>query len=409
METLRSKEKQVPLEILSHWDELFQFLKKMTGDGDTARDLCQDVFLKALQVKPIFHDADHVKAWLYTVARHHALNYFRHLKVHETWMTEQEKVGGSEESPSELGEIVAEVLFTLPERYRQILILKELEGFSYDELSATLHLSQSAVTSLLSRARERFKHDYRLRVSPMWARTLSSEMHSNDLLEHIDPFHPSDDLKQELQVEILRYFTLISREWDEIRAAMVGERSLNWLFDHLALSKEMMVVDLGTGTGYIARALAPFVGETIGIDNNREMLDLASQKSLEDGLSNIRFLRGELEDIPLDDHEADLVCCHLALHHAVNPLWVLKEIHRILKVHGQILLIDFTRHKNRTAWQSMRDLWLGFDPSLLMKSLEKIGFTALSLTNDLLPSQDQLHSFHSFPALFYISGIKKSE
>jgi ubiquinone/menaquinone biosynthesis C-methylase UbiE len=105
------------------------------------------------------------------------------------------------------------------------------------------------------------------------------------------------------------------------------------------------VLDVGTGSGRIAIRLAKLNPELAieAIDLSRSMLDLARLNAAREGIENIRFSIGDAKRIPYDDHTFDLVLCHQLLHQLPDPVVALREINRVAKREGGILVRDVRR------------------------------------------------------------------
>ena len=138
--------------------------------GEDAYDITQDVFIKALRAIPSFRGDSKVSTWLYTIARHTCLNYIRHKNVieEESWQESQEENANCEPIDTEMNvgklaevrelqRVVDEVLATLPTEARLLLILRDFEQLSYDEISQITELSIVNVKSKIHRARLQFK------------------------------------------------------------------------------------------------------------------------------------------------------------------------------------------------------------------------------------------------------------
>ncbi len=148
---------------------IFSLITRMVR-GEEAYDLTQDVFLKALRALPTFRGDSKFSTWLFTIARHTSLNYIRHRGVltEESLEEEQEEHPGSEPIDAtvnvsrmcetrELQRAVDAVLATLPSEARLLLILRDFEQMSYDEISQVTELSIVNVKSKIHRARLVFK------------------------------------------------------------------------------------------------------------------------------------------------------------------------------------------------------------------------------------------------------------
>jgi ubiquinone/menaquinone biosynthesis C-methylase UbiE len=105
------------------------------------------------------------------------------------------------------------------------------------------------------------------------------------------------------------------------------------------------VLDVGTGSGRIAIRLARLNPdlELEGIDLSNSMLDLARRNAARDGISNVTFSPGDAKAIPFPDDTFDLVICHQLLHQLPDPIIALREINRVVKPQGGILVRDVRR------------------------------------------------------------------
>ena len=102
-------------------------------------------------------------------------------------------------------------------------------------------------------------------------------------------------------------------------------------------------VDLGSGRGTDVLRMAESVGATgfvYGIDISDGMLDKARRNAEKFGVTNVSFIRSELEKLELPDKVADLVISNCTLNHAANKQSVWNEIYRILKKDGRFVISD---------------------------------------------------------------------
>jgi ubiquinone/menaquinone biosynthesis C-methylase UbiE len=105
------------------------------------------------------------------------------------------------------------------------------------------------------------------------------------------------------------------------------------------------VLDVGTGSGRIAVRLAKLNPDLMieAIDLSRSMLDRANRHAAQKGVKNVRFWLGDAKDIPYETHTFDMVICHQLLHQLPDPLIALREINRVAKPQGAILVRDVRR------------------------------------------------------------------
>ena len=124
---------------------------------EDAEDAVQDVFLKYYRKQPTFADEDHEKAWFIRVAVNHCKDVLRRRKLREfiPLSEVEEQLAQREAEEDDSG--VLQALCELTDRYRIVMILHYLEGYSVKEVAKLCGITQSAVKMRLSRGREQLK------------------------------------------------------------------------------------------------------------------------------------------------------------------------------------------------------------------------------------------------------------
>jgi ubiquinone/menaquinone biosynthesis C-methylase UbiE len=118
------------------------------------------------------------------------------------------------------------------------------------------------------------------------------------------------------------------------------EAGLAWMLEDLPLSPDAHALDIATGTGEFARALAPHVATVIGLDATDAMLAKGRDFVAQTGLENVEFRKGVAEDLPFEDGAFDLVSSRYAFHHFADPKPVISEMVRVCKTGGHIIIVD---------------------------------------------------------------------
>ena len=182
----------------------------------------------------------------------------------------------------------------------------------------------------------------------------------------------SQNLITERKTRMQRFFNDIAEQWDNLKRDVFGGFDLN---EKIIGKVERcgVAVDLGCGTGELIISLADKSGRVIGVDSSPNMLKQARMKTAAiEGRVDLRL--GEMEHLPVRDGEADLAVASMVLHHLVAPAAGIREIHRILKPGGKLLIADFEKHNIETIREKCGDPWLGFDHGEIEKWLADSGF-----------------------------------
>ena len=113
--------------------------------------------------------------------------------------------------------------------------------------------------------------------------------------------------------------------------------------EYAGINSGDIVVDLGSGAGndvFIARALVGTEGKVIGVDFTDEMIEKARKNNSKLGFTNVEFIFGEIEDIPLEGDSTDVVISNCVLNLVPDKEKAFKEIYRILKPNGHFCISD---------------------------------------------------------------------
>lgn len=101
-----------------------------------------------------------------------------------------------------------------------------------------------------------------------------------------------------------------------------------------------VVVDIATGPGSTALALAPVAGRVVGTDISVGMIDTARARAADARIVNASFEVAPVENLPFGDAEVDVVTCRIAAHHFADVPGALREVGRVLRPGGTLVLLD---------------------------------------------------------------------
>ena len=164
-------------EFMPHIDSMYNFAFRLTMDEDDANDLVQDTYLKAFRFIKSFEQGTNAKAWLFRILKNSFINDYRkkskepskvdYQEVETTYNSEEASdttytVDLRADAVQELiGDEVANALNALPVDFRTVIILCDIEGFTYEEMAKILDIPIGTVRSRLHRARNLLKEKLR--------------------------------------------------------------------------------------------------------------------------------------------------------------------------------------------------------------------------------------------------------
>jgi ubiquinone/menaquinone biosynthesis C-methylase UbiE len=276
-----------------------------------------------------------------------------------------------------------------PSRLR-ILLLLQAEELSVAELQEILVMGQSSISTHLAQLkhaelvedRRTGKNSlYRIQIEP--AQPGHPESVLTQLLAQARgelPETASDQLAmrrvvRKRQEKMRSFFDSVAgrmgkdyvpgKSWKAVAEAM------------LRLIPPMEIADLGAGEGAFALLLAQRATRVIAVDSSARMIEVARDLAIRNGVTNVDYRLGDMEELPINSAAVDLVFFSQSLHHALHPGRAITEAARILRPGGRIVILDLARHRFEEARELYADEWLGFSENDLEAMLEKAGFTAI--------------------------------
>ena len=276
-----------------------------------------------------------------------------------------------------------------PTRVR-ILLLLEREELSVGELMEVLGMAQSRVSRHLGILREaglvRDRRDgtyalykFASPEEPAWqdAWALARATLSDD---------PATERDQAKLARVLTaregrersFFDSVGGEWDALRKVWGDELLRARALNHL-VPRGLKVADVGTGTGILAIELAAIGCEVIAIDSSEAMLDAAGRKLEDAGCDRVTLRLADASDLPLADGEVHAAFAHMVLQYLDAPEAAVREMARVVRPGGSVVLIDFAAHDRAWMRAELGVRHMGFSPEDIESWLVDAGLDAVEI------------------------------
>ncbi|MFT3706700.1 MAG: sigma-70 family RNA polymerase sigma factor [Archangium sp.] len=156
--------------VRAHQDRVYDFCVRMLADREEAFDLTQEIFISIHQHMDQFRADAKLTTWIYRIARNHCLNRLKYLKRRGRGRSDEfgesnelsitEAMGGASQPDDAVHartekELVHKAIALLEEDQRALVVLRDVEGLSYEEIMEITELAEGTVKSRLHRAREK--------------------------------------------------------------------------------------------------------------------------------------------------------------------------------------------------------------------------------------------------------------
>lgn len=282
-------------------------------------------------------------------------------------------------------------------RLRLIHVLGQYE-LSVNELVSILEMGQSRVSRHLKILTEAGLLSSRR--DGLWVfYSAVTEGECADFMKATAPFLASDTelradadmasrIIEDRALKTRQFFNAIADHWDTLSRDVLGGFDLAEAVCTAMPEPCAVAVDLGCGTGLVLEKMRGRARQIIGVDGSPRMLELSRRRfataenaadvDLSDEAISLRI--GELNHLPLRDGEADFASINMVLHHLSEPQFALREIRRVLRPGGLVMVTDFDRHTQEKMRSDYGDLWLGFDEVTLKKLLLTAGLEVITST-----------------------------
>lgn len=269
-------------------------------------------------------------------------------------------------------------LLSDPTRLR-ILMLVGTEALSVAELQEILGMGQSRISTQLSQLKTAgLVSDERSGKNNMYSCTADADLMEVARLAAAEV--PEVAADETALRHLLRKRKDSARAYFDELAGRFGKDYVpgrSWKALAEALIKVLnykVVADLGAGEGTLAQLLAQRAEKVIAVDLSPKMVEFGQALAIQNGLHNLEYRLGDIEEPPIEAGTLDLAILSQALHHAEHPQSAIDAAFRILKPGGRLIVLDLVQHSFEQARELYADRWLGFTESALAGMLEKTGF-----------------------------------
>jgi ArsR family transcriptional regulator len=288
----------------------------------------------------------------------------------------------------------------------RILRLLEKEELSVAELQEILGMGQSRISMQLSQLKQAGFIDvrragqkslYRL-AGPPGDQPFFTEMLRRSAEEISEASDDDDGLRLILRKRKDKLRTYFDELAGRFGRDYLPGRSWKGLAEMLLkLLPPLVVADLGAGEGTVSLMLAQRAKHVIAVDNSEKMIEYGAGTARRNGVKNLEYRLGDLEELPLAPGEVDIALFHQSLHHAMHPKKAVEEAWRILRPGGRIVVLDLLKHGFEDARELYADVWLGFSQAELLNLLRKAHFRAVDV--QVVDREEQPPHFQTLMAL----------
>ena len=172
-------------------------------------------------------------------------------------------------------------------------------------------------------------------------------------------------------MESKNYFDEVAPEWDRLRESFFSKAVRDKALSVAIVHPGQIAADIGCGTGFITEGLVQRGLEVIAVDGSQAMLSEMKQKFA--GQDSIDYRLGEAGSLPIQDETVDYAFANMYLHHVELPPEAIKEMARILKPGGILVITDLDCHSFEFLKREHNDRWMGFTRDDIKRWFEAAG------------------------------------
>lgn len=199
------------------------------------------------------------------------------------------------------------------------------------------------------------------------------------------------------------YFNQVAPDWDKMRTEFFPEQVRGKAYAVAGIQKGEQAADIGAGTGFIAEGLILKGLRVVAVDQSEAMLD-----ELKKQFDGIDCRLGNEDNLPISSETVSHAFANMYLHHVENPPVAIKEMARIVKPGGKVVITDLDEHKFEFLRKEQYDRWLGFKREDVQQWFMDAGLknVIVDCVDSKCNSDSTQGSEHASVSIFIASGEK---
>ena len=173
------------------------------------------------------------------------------------------------------------------------------------------------------------------------------------------------------------YFDQVADQWENLQASFYSEKVRDRALAAAAVKSGATAADIGCGSGFITEGLIRAGLHVIAVDQSEAML--AAMKRKFAAIGGVDYRCGEAEQLPISANAVDYAFANMYLHHLERPPVAIKEMVRILKPGGTLVITDLDSHTSEFLRDEHHDRWLGFDRGDIRQWFREAGLGCVTI------------------------------